>query len=147
MPDFMRKTRRPFGKVADEHEEMRAALFVRPRKDDGTTRMIGTPGALAGKADEAETGERTADDVPQMNLVLALSDRRLLAFRHGSLFGRVHSLQFEVDLHDIDDITFDDRNGRILAISFRDGSYVTVTPGSRVQRFLKAWTLARAGVR
>lgn len=141
MPDFVKKTKRPLKKVARDDEVLQAALFVRPT-EDGETKRLGTPGALADK--DGPSGQDMASSIPKVNMVLALTNERLIGFRHGALLGRVHDLQMDFERAEVQHVQFDETPTRQLTLYFTDESSIVFTPGSRVQRFVKAYLMQKA---
>jgi hypothetical protein len=109
-------------------------------------------GQVAKLADAAEpealgSGDAAAGDPQEMfaqNVILILTERRLLAFGHGTYTGRVRKLVGEIALTDVATMDLEappvGKSGdSSLAITFTDGETVSLTPGSRRRRFIEAF--------
>lgn len=161
MPDFLKKASKRTSDICADDEPPLAALFCRPRQGDETKRL-GTPGGalskvskLADSVDQTDDGGggggETTDQRDLMfgqNAILVLTERRLLAFGHGTYTGRVKPLSGEVALADITSLDLEappvGRSGASsLVIKFTDGYLVTLTPGSRRRRFVEAFETTR----
>jgi hypothetical protein len=140
MPDFLKKAQKRTDAVCDDGETPLAALFVRPRSEDGTKRL-GAPGGALSKMNRL--ADRTADETNpfDQNCVLVLTDRRLLAFGHGTLTGRVRDLIGALPNNDIVSMSLErPEQGAVgLVIAFADGDSVELAPGSRSRSFVDAF--------
>ena len=146
MPNWVKKSNRKARKLLREGEEVRAAMFVRPRTQDGT-KKLGAPGGALGKIDkladagDAQAQEGRAGRFPATNAVLAVTDERLLVFGHNPLIGTIRPLEAEYARDEITDMQVAGRPGTpdyALAITFSDETEVQLTPGTRLRRFVEA---------
>jgi hypothetical protein len=151
MPNFLKKAARQTRRVCGEDEVPVSALFSRPRHGEEIKRL-GAPGGALAKvakfADVVDASEGTAGDqrvdMFGQNAILILTDRRLLAFAHGTYSGMVKGLIGEVPLTSIRAMSLDapepGKHGpALLQIAFVDGETFAVTPGSRRRRFVAAF--------
>lgn len=132
MPDFVKKIKKARSEDLQGGETLLAATIGQPSGTFSRQAMGGLIGVLAAKkvaekreesvGDTGETG--LASTIPaNQQIVIGLSDRRLLFFHHGAMSGNPKELAAAFELRDVHEITLEKHKmTSSLTIRFVDNS-------------------------
>jgi len=132
MPDFVKKIKKARSEDLEDGEVLQAATIGQPSGTFSRQAMGGIIGVLAAKKVAEKRSEAAEQDgttgiaatVPgNAQIVIGLTDRRLLFFHHGAMSGNPKELAAAVELSDVHEITLEKHKmTSSLAMRFVDNS-------------------------
>ncbi|NNC73940.1 MAG: hypothetical protein HKN93_00375 [Acidimicrobiia bacterium] len=155
MPNILKKVTKHCSDVLAADETFHTATFVQPAGSVGKQVALGAIGGIAGalvankmaaKRQETDAPLGVAEDLPTDRSHVALTNRRVLFFKHGSMSGNPKELCAELPLDTLVDMTMEKgKLSHFMTMKFADGSATSydVVRGAQADDFIDGFNLLK----